>query len=140
MTTALRATQPRIGSPVPAPLEIFAPINLPAGVHIPQLAIDRLAAQIANDPKAFAESFLSLLYMAKATDYAVGMQQRAADERAAEHPSLAKVVEQRLGAAIDRIRALESRLDGRNTRGERTERSIEDVRESLSGLIARENV
>lgn len=112
MSTALRATQPRIGSPIPAPLQVFEPIRLPDGVHIPQLAIDRLVVQLATDPKAFAEAFLSLLYLAKATDYAVAMQKRAAEERAAGNPSLAKINDQRLSDALKRIDAIEGRVEG----------------------------
>lgn len=134
MSTALRATQPRIGSHVPAPMELFR-VTLPDGVHIPQLAIDRLVVQLATDPKAFAEAFLSLLYLAKATDYAVGRQRQAADERAAGNPSLAKINDQRLSDALKRIDAIEDRIGGRAGQGVEHENALERMREDISYLM-----
>jgi hypothetical protein len=118
----------------PAPMEVFRPILL-RDVPIPQLAIDTVAAQIALAPKDFAEGYLSLLYVVKRMEEREDQRRRAHEESMQLHPTLAVRMEQRLTALEKRAARSEDRLDG-----QQYQKSIENLRQSVEGLIARENV
>lgn len=108
--------RPTIGSPIPAPMDAFKPIRN-MDLVIPQLAIDRLAAQIAHDPKAAAEQLLTIFYSVN------GLLIEREREREARR------------RMWERVEILETRINGG-----RVGKSLEEVRESLSDLLAREPV
>lgn len=128
------ATRPVPQHRPPSPMEAFRPVRSP-DVVVPQLAIDTLALQIASDPKLVAEQFLTLV---ATVNVLVGQREewrRANEQRALLHPTTAELLSKRIVAVCDRLDTIEDRLDGQPG-----EKSIEGIRESVGGLIARECV
>lgn len=129
MSTTARATA-AYRTTIPAPLEVFGPMPSHADTLVPQLAIDRLVYDIQQDVQTFALDYLILRQTVKSLEY-----RRDQEVRARTRTDLTDAIEKRIDALRVVVERIEDRLDGRVGQGGK---SIEEVRESLSDLLARE--
>jgi hypothetical protein len=123
----------------PAPMSAFEPIVMPHA-PVPQLAIDHVVRKLATDPAAFAIDYLNLQHTVRVLHERGQQQEWAEMARASLHPTVAEILSKRIEAVCARLDLIEDRIGGRDAKGAKVEKSLEDLRESVTGLLARENV